>query len=92
MAQTVGTALIYGIYLNLILAFFNLLPIPPLDGSHVVAHLLPASWAVPYRKFGRYGVLVLIAIVFFVPEVLGVLLTPVDLAMGVVDQWIRLWR
>ena len=92
LGQTVGTALAYGIFLNLILAFFNLLPIPPLDGSHVVAHLLPAQWAGPYRRFGRYGVLALIAVVFFMPGVLNVLLTPVDIAMGWVDSWIRLWR
>jgi Zn-dependent protease len=92
VAQTVGTALAYGIFLNLILAFFNLIPIPPLDGSHVLAHMLPREWAARYRRFGRYGILVLMAIVFFLPDVLGVLLTPVDVAMGWVDSWIRLWR
>ncbi|MBT8335041.1 MAG: site-2 protease family protein [Gemmatimonadetes bacterium] len=92
VAQTVGTALAYGIFLNLILAFFNLLPIPPLDGSHVVAHLLPREWAGRYRRFGRYGILALMAIVFFLPDVLGVLLTPVDVVMGWVDSWVRLWR
>ena len=34
-----------GIWLNLILIFFNLIPIPPLDGSHVLYHLLPARLA-----------------------------------------------
>ena len=92
VAETVGSGLAYGIYLNLILAFFNLLPIPPLDGSHVLAHLLPARWARPYRQFGRYGILALMAIVFFLPGVLNILLTPVDWAMGMVDTWIRLWR
>lgn len=91
IAETVGTGLSYGIYLNLILAFFNLLPIPPLDGSHVVAHLLPARWAASYRRFGRYGILALMAMVFFLPGVLNVLLTPVDWGMGLVDTWIRLW-
>ena len=91
VAEAVGTGLTYGIYLNLILAFFNLLPIPPLDGSHVLVHLLPARWAGPYRRFGRYGILALMAIVFFLPGVLNVLLTPVDWGMGLVDTWIRLW-
>src|SRR5438309_10760997 len=34
----------YGMRLNLVLAFFNLIPIPPLDGSHVFYHLLPPGW------------------------------------------------
>ena len=42
----------YGIFINLILAFFNLIPIPPLDGSHVVFHLLPESWRLPVPGVG----------------------------------------
>lgn len=91
VAETVGSGLAYGIYLNLILAFFNLLPIPPLDGSHVAAHLLPPRLAASYRRFGRYGIVALMAIVFFLPGVLSVLLTPVDWAMGLVDSWMRWW-
>ncbi len=91
-ASAVATGLVYGIYLNLILAFFNLLPIPPLDGSHVVAHLLPAGLAGPYRRFGRFGILALMGLVFFLPGALQTLLAPVDWTMGLVDSWIRLWR
>ena len=43
--------------LNLLLIAFNLLPIPPLDGSHVFKYLLPASLAVQYLRFGRYGII-----------------------------------
>ena len=42
----------YGIIINLILAFFNLIPIPPLDGSHVLFHLLPRPIAVRYADAG----------------------------------------
>ena len=49
----------YGIWFNLLLTFFNLLPIPPLDGSHVAKYLLPPAWALRYVQFGRYGLLVL---------------------------------
>jgi Zn-dependent protease len=51
---------ILGILLNLYLAVFNLLPIPPLDGSHVVKYLLPPSWALRYQQIGFYGILILL--------------------------------
>ena len=35
--------MVHGIWLNLILCFFNLIPIPPLDGSHLLYHLAPAQ-------------------------------------------------
>ena len=54
--------------------------------------VMPARLAAPYRRFGRYGILALMGIVFFLPSVLDVLLTPVDWTMGLVDRWIRLWR
>lgn len=49
-----------GIWVNIILAGFNLLPIPPLDGSHVVKYLLPPAWALRYEQFGRYGLVLLL--------------------------------
>jgi Zn-dependent protease len=49
-----------GIILNIILAVFNLLPVPPLDGSHVLASLLPPKLAFGYRKIGFAGILLLI--------------------------------
>ena len=52
----------YGIYLNCLFAIFNLLPIPPLDGSHIVEQMLPAQMRGQYRKIAPYGFFVLIAI------------------------------
>ena len=49
-----------GIFLNSILAIFNLLPIPPLDGSHVVASLLPQKYGESYRRIGFFGIFVII--------------------------------
>lgn len=47
--------LIYMILMNLGLGLFNLLPIPPLDGSHVLENLLPPRASQKYREIGRYG-------------------------------------
>ncbi len=51
-----------GVYLNIVLAVFNLLPIPPLDGSHMLAAVLPDSIAVQYRKVGFLGIFVIIVL------------------------------
>jgi Zn-dependent protease len=50
---------------NLLLGLFNLLPIPPLDGSALVERLLPARWLPTWYRFRPYGILVLFALVFF---------------------------
>jgi Zn-dependent protease len=49
-----------GIYLNIVLALFNLLPVPPLDGSHLLAALLPTGAARRFRSVGFLGVVILI--------------------------------
>lgn len=81
----------FGLYINLILAVFNLIPIPPLDGSHVVFQLLPRELAARYREVGRYGIGILMLLVFFFPRGLGVLLWPVDLLLSWAEAFIRLW-
>lgn len=49
-----------GAYLNIALALFNLLPVPPLDGSHVVASALPPAASLQFRRIGFLGVIALI--------------------------------
>jgi Zn-dependent protease len=49
---------------NLFLGLFNLLPIPPLDGSALLERLLPAAWLPQWYKFRPYGFLVLFLLVF----------------------------
>jgi Zn-dependent protease len=54
-----------GIVLNLVLAAFNLIPIPPLDGSHVFKYLLPPQWSLQYQRIGAVGFLLLFALLSF---------------------------
>ena len=88
-ADVVQRAGYFGMFINLLLAFFNLIPLPPLDGSHVVANLLPPRAAVPYRRLGRYGVPILFLLVLFLPGLLSAVLSPVTWVMGVADTVLR---
>ena len=51
------------IFLNLILANFNLLPIPPLDGSHILAYFLKGEAKIAYLKLRRFGFMILVGII-----------------------------
>lgn len=85
---TLQTMAVYGIIINFVLAFFNLIPIPPLDGSHLLYHLLPPAWGARYRELGRLGFVVLV-VTFMIPGLWGILLAPVDLASHVTMLVIR---
>jgi Zn-dependent protease len=74
--DTAQRMMVYGIWLNLVLCFFNLIPVPPLDGSHLVYHALPPRAGTWYRGLQRFGYLPLFALLFLFPPVVAVLLTP----------------
>ncbi len=75
---TLGNFVLLGILFNLILAVFNLLPIPPLDGSKMVYAQLKTPEAInAYNKFARYGMFVLIG--FFMLGGLGLIFPIVGL-------------
>ena len=63
-ANLVLILLATGIQLNLALALFNLVPLPPLDGSRVVAALLPPELERPYSRLERWGLLILLVLMF----------------------------
>ena len=64
----------FGIFLNLILANFNLIPIPPLDGSWILTYFLPEEIAEKYEMLRPYGFFIVIALLFL--NVLHVLFAP----------------
>jgi Zn-dependent protease len=74
--------LIQGLMLNLILIVFNLIPIPPLDGSHVMKYLLPASISLQYQRVSRFGIIVLVALMWITPGVLNFIMTPAFKTFG----------
>lgn len=51
------------ILINLFIGLFNLLPIPPFDGSHIVEGALPRRWAVAYEKLRPYGMLLFLGLI-----------------------------
>lgn len=53
-----------GILINLVLAFLNLIPLPPLDGSRIVGSLLPPKYAGYYMQLEPYGIFILILLLF----------------------------
>lgn len=79
LADTMGLLqrmAVFGMSFNLILAFFNLIPIPPLDGSHAFYHVLPPAAGARYRAFGRFGFLPIMALTYFLPGVFQIILWP----------------
>lgn len=68
---------VQGIIINLILAIFNLLPLPPLDGSHVFKYLLPVRLGILYQRLASVGFLLLFALLYFGSSLLYAWFTPI---------------
>jgi Zn-dependent protease len=69
--------LVFSCYINIILALFNLLPVPPLDGSKLLAGLLPVRLRQSYLRLGRYGVFIVLPFIYLALKY-GVLTTIVE--------------
>lgn len=68
-------AMIQVIVINSVLALFNLIPIPPLDGSRIFIPFLPKSWEPTFQLFEKYGVILIFVLLYF----------------NVFDSWFREW-
>jgi len=89
--QSAGTmlqrVLEVGIQLNFLLVVFNLLPVPPLDGSHLVYHLLPPAAGAWYRRMEKWGVLIFIALLL--TGAITVILGPANVLTDLSFRFIR---
>jgi Zn-dependent protease len=83
---------VYGIWLNLVLCFFNLIPVPPLDGSHIMYHFLPPRAGAWYRGLQRFGYLPIFALMFLFRPVMMFLLAPAFKGMMLLLQLIYPFR
>lgn len=85
MPDMLAVLLSVAIQINVMLGLFNLLPIPPLDGSKIIPYFLPREWQQGWYRFERYGMLVLLLLLFVIPGFTGTLLGgPVEFMLKLV--------
>ena len=70
------------VLINLFLAVFNILPLPPFDGSKVLGGFLPPALAKPYQRLDRYGLFIMLGVLVVLPslspslDIVGLLVEP----------------
>jgi len=76
VVKPVVLMLAFSVYINLLLAIFNLIPVPPLDGGRVAVGLLPYRQAAWYARIEPFGMIIIIVLVFFT-NIFGYVISPV---------------
>jgi Zn-dependent protease len=98
MIKPIGLMAAFGLYINVILCLFNLMPIPPLDGGRVLMGVLPERQSQMLRRVEPFGMLLIVFLIFgtsiwstvFGPAVNYVVGMMAGPHMGVVEQTMRL--
>jgi Zn-dependent protease len=90
-AHAAQRMLTFGVMINSVLAVFNLIPIPPLDGSRLFYHVLPPALGARYRSLDRFGFLILLALMVVGQGLFSTLLFPaywaVDHLLGLANPF-----
>ena len=81
---TVGEVLLFLGFANVVLAVFNMIPIPPLDGSSLIERVLPRRWWPGYLRFRGRAMGLLLVVMLALPSLFGHILQPA------VDTWSRI--
>lgn len=71
-----GRVALTAIYFNAVLAIFNLIPVPPLDGSRILSGLLPPAQALAYDRLAQYGPLLLLVLIMLPGNFLSSIIGP----------------
>ncbi len=83
-------ALLFGVVCNLFLAFFNLIPIHPLDGSKVLSGVLPLRHRLSYERHAPYGFMIILAMVY-IGALRPLVSAPSNLVLGLFSRLGLLW-